>query len=610
MSFLYPLFLIGAVAAAIPIVLHLLRRDVAPEVPFSAVRLLRRTPLEQTRRRRLRDLLLLAARVLALLLLAAAFARPYFADAAAGAGVHVVAVDRSFSMGAPGRFARALDLARSAIEGSDRGGRVAVIAFDDGAEVIAPPGSAARARAALDGLQPGFGSTRYQTVIARALELADHGTARVTIVTDLQRAGWEEQEPMSVPAGLAIETVDTGAAAGNAAVTSVRRTTQGVVVSVRNDRPEPLAGTVRVLLNGRAVASAPFSASAHATLDVPISHRLPDTGNILAEIDDPNGYPADDKRYAILDRLDRQRVLIVGSGGQSGFYLTQALQAAGQDSYDVRSSSASALGRIAAEEVTRSGAVLLASTKGFDRAAHDRLAAFVRAGGGLLVVAGPDVDPSVLASIMGWRDFGAAEQPAASAVLAATDLRHPIFRPFGALAANLGQVHFTRVWRVGGAGWEVAARFTDGTPALLERREGRGRIVLFASDLDRRWNDFPLHPAFVPFALETVRHIVPVSDGRRDFIVADAPPDTRREPGIHARHGGRSIAVNVDVRESGTARLTAEEFRTMTPADARSSPPPAAQLARETEGRQNLWRYGLLLMLGALVAESVVGRGR
>ena len=41
MSFLYPAFLIGALAAALPIVLHLLRRDVAPEVPVTAVHLLR-----------------------------------------------------------------------------------------------------------------------------------------------------------------------------------------------------------------------------------------------------------------------------------------------------------------------------------------------------------------------------------------------------------------------------------------------------------------------------------------------------------------------------------------------------------------------------------------
>ena len=112
MSFLYPAFLIGGLAVAVPIVLHFLRRDVAPEVPFSAVRLLQRSPIERSRRRRLRDLLLLAARVAALLLLAAAFARPFAPGASAASGVLLIAIDRSLSMSAPGVFERALDLAR------------------------------------------------------------------------------------------------------------------------------------------------------------------------------------------------------------------------------------------------------------------------------------------------------------------------------------------------------------------------------------------------------------------------------------------------------------------------------------------------------------------
>ena len=53
MSFLFPAFLIGGAAIAIPIVLHLLRRDAAPEVPFSAVHLLHRSPIERSHRRRM-----------------------------------------------------------------------------------------------------------------------------------------------------------------------------------------------------------------------------------------------------------------------------------------------------------------------------------------------------------------------------------------------------------------------------------------------------------------------------------------------------------------------------------------------------------------------------
>src|SRR5688572_11983910 len=192
MNFLYPAFLLGALAIAVPIVLHLLRRDVAPEVPFTAVRLLRKSPVDRSRRRRLRDLLLLAARVAALVLLAAAFARPYSPRAeAAATGLRIVAVDRSLSMGAPGRFARALELARAAIGDAGFAEPVAVIAFDERADVIALPGGPGDARTALATIRPGYGATRYASAIAKASELASGGPARLVIVTDLQRAGWE-----------------------------------------------------------------------------------------------------------------------------------------------------------------------------------------------------------------------------------------------------------------------------------------------------------------------------------------------------------------------------------------------------------------------------------
>ena len=86
MSFLFPAFLAGAAAVAVPILLHLLRRDAAARQPFSDIRLLRRMPA--ARRRRLRDRLLLVLRVSALLLLALAFARPYLgADGGGSRGV-------------------------------------------------------------------------------------------------------------------------------------------------------------------------------------------------------------------------------------------------------------------------------------------------------------------------------------------------------------------------------------------------------------------------------------------------------------------------------------------------------------------------------------------
>ena len=79
---------------------------------------------------RLRDLLLLAARVAALLLLAGSFARPYLSGAAPSGRTTVVAVDRSFSMAAPARFERARALAGDALNSAQAAGdRIALVAF-------------------------------------------------------------------------------------------------------------------------------------------------------------------------------------------------------------------------------------------------------------------------------------------------------------------------------------------------------------------------------------------------------------------------------------------------------------------------------------------------
>jgi hypothetical protein len=193
--------------------------------------------------------------------------------------------------------------------------------------------------------------------------------------------------------------------------------------------------------------------------------------------------------------------------------------------------------------------------------------------------------------------------------LSPIDLRHPVFRPFGSLSANLGQVRFARAWRVAADGWEVAARFTDGNAALVERGEGSGRVLLFASDFDRQWNDFPLHPSFVPFIIEAVRYVSAPIDRGRDYIVGAAPAGAGPRPGVY-RMGpdNRSVAVNVDPREGVTLGMDRQEFAARIERVDTTASSSQDMRSVHVEARQSYWRFGLLLMLVALVAESFVGR--
>jgi hypothetical protein len=175
LGFLSPAFLVGALAIGIPLVLHLLRQRADPVQPFSAVRLLRAAPVEQARRRRLRDLLLFALRAAALALLALAFARPYLIGAAAAdAPVTLVLADVSASLGGEARTARLRSLALSAIDQAPSGDAVAVARFSATCDLlVAPTRDRALARAAISQLTPGFAPTAYRVGLDRAAEVAD-----------------------------------------------------------------------------------------------------------------------------------------------------------------------------------------------------------------------------------------------------------------------------------------------------------------------------------------------------------------------------------------------------------------------------------------------------
>jgi len=196
--------------------------------------------------------------------------------------------------------------------------------------------------------------------------------------------------------------------------------------------------------------------------------------------------------------------------------------------------------------------------------------------------------------------------------LAPADVRHPIFQPFGDGAAVLGLVKFQTVARVGGGDCQTIARFTSGEAALVDCPAGDGRAMVIASDLNNRWNDFPLHPTFVAFVHEAVRYLSSARPRDGEYLVGDAPPGTPRTPGIAEVPDGaggtrtRRVAINVDPREGDPGRLTDADFQAAVTRLKDVGAAEARVHANEQEDRQHLWQYVLAAMLIALAVEGVV----
>ena len=626
MSFLTPAFLFGALAAAVPIVLHFLRRERLPRVPFSDLRLLRGARIDHNRRQRLRELLLLALRVAALLLLALAFARPFVADrAASGEPATVVLVDTSFSVSGPGQAVEARALARAAIDAVPAGQLVGVVAFDDVARVVAVPArERGAAHAAVDGLSPRPRGTRYREGLAAASALIGDRRGRVVVVTDLQAGGWERGSGY-LSRHVEVETRRVAAPAGNLAVVGIDREPSQTAVRLR--RWGTAVGDTRLTLTVDGVVlddSVQRVEPGESTIRLPVT--LPDSGVVTAVISDPTGYPADDRRYRRLNPSDAAGVLLVTEDRVREIYLERALASAGADAGAVATVAAADLGR-RPDLLAGAAVVVLAGARGLGRAGRGRLSAFVRGGGGLLAVGGPAAAAAARAGLLG---AGAEPGPEAARIHAEpvaavpSDRRHPVVRALGELAGRLGESRFAATVGIDASAGAVVLSFTDGAPALVDRPVDAGRVLVFASDLRNEGNDLPRRPVFVPFLHEMVSHLASRPARPREFVVGAAPPG---EPGPARLPGAAgSVALNVDTRESAFAALTDEAFRASvdrlaragesaaadsaarqeSPFPEESAPPGERGSAPPEEAAQHLWRYLLMGLALVLVAEGLL----
>lgn len=210
MSFLSPLMLFGALAAAIPVIIHLFFRSRYRTVPWAAMKFLL-TAVEQTSRRlRFQELLLLLLRMALLVMLALAFARPVSSiSRGAGRGDSVDAVfvfDTSFSMAANDgdnktRLMRAKEEALKIIDELPSHSTVQIIACAGNAKTLLGPRSPANldeARRLIE--DKNFDIAHLATDLAggviEAKEVLFRGQAsnkELYVFSDMQKLGFDQQ---------------------------------------------------------------------------------------------------------------------------------------------------------------------------------------------------------------------------------------------------------------------------------------------------------------------------------------------------------------------------------------------------------------------------------
>ena len=222
MNFLAPAFLAGLVAIAVPVLIHLINRERKVVVEFPSLMFLQRIPYRSVRRQKIRHLLLLILRCLALALLVAAFARPFFqkrqtAIGASGAREVVILLDHSSSMGYANRWQRARDEAKKVVAGLGATDRGTLIVFANNASVASDPmATPATLTAAINASKLSAEGTRFAPALKLASQIIGASTLprrEVVLISDYQKVGWVNHNEITFPQGTKITPVDLGGGA-------------------------------------------------------------------------------------------------------------------------------------------------------------------------------------------------------------------------------------------------------------------------------------------------------------------------------------------------------------------------------------------------------------
>lgn len=637
----FPAYLAGALLVLIPILLHLWKRKVTVPVPFPSFFFLRKSVAGRQRRNTLRKYLILLCRCCAFLFLAYAFAYPHAsAVSPAPAEATVIVLDSSFStepVQAEMRAALEEELKKASPD------HPMLVAAAGGRVLWSGGFSADRAELAAWARER---MNRPQTSsFANALALADSRLGAVpakkrniVVVTDRQALPWEDVRPGMLRHATAIrlagpprrrETPNVAVTAAEiAGLYTHARQDLLLHVTLRNFNSAPERVSLSIELAQRNVLRKELLLPAHGTVreeyrlknDLPEFRPVPGKVAIRAAA---NELKADDVRYFAAQPTPPPELFLTPRGDAEPDFIAVALTSRSDETLPpaVR---LHPLTPETAEKAARSDAVIVERPEQI-RGIAEILEKQLASGGSAILLWRNTGAMRKLLDRFGFRVRRSELQ--GTRRLEFIDFSHPLFRDY--LEVNAGawfDILFFRIPQiVPPPDARVIAAFDGAVPAVIERKQGKGRLFVLAFSPEGSRTNWQTFGNFPPFWRElllqasrrgTIRTTLPLDGSEREMPGEVLDPATGLSAGRRLRLdragnflcGDRLWSINPPARESETALLP-EQFdpaALLAPPSERKPTEAAAaktELLRAVANLPSSWRFWLLLALLFFLAE-------
>ena len=657
LTFLNPLFLFGLAAGILPILIHRLTQRKAIPRKFSAVRLILQSQRIVARPQRLKHLLLLALRIMAVLGLVLLMARPVLTRegllALGTGGAKIVVLDNSLSMGfredRGGRFDLAKKAAREIIEALK--GQVLVLttvpiqnrSSKEAQMRWTRSGEALKELAAVS-LSFGQGDPATAQALAYRRLREVTGSKEILVISDLARGDWEKFDASklgTVTAEVAITFLRIGEVKRdpNVAVKEVRLAEGEAVVkapcrievTVSNFSDTSGSTLVQFFLSGVKADQKSLDLKAREEGKAYFELFLDKPGWVDGEVRlSSDRLPGDDVFYFPLRVREKVKVLVVDGDprlslrNSESYYLVSALNPGGTEGspFLTRVITEAEWGSI---DLRGYEALFLLNVA---RPQTSKLISFLDAGKPAFIFLGNRITPEDYNSIplLPWRireirEPGGAKPPSISVA----DDRREALRLFQAPVGGVGgeslrTASVRRYFKIEGNTRNLLI-LDNKDPFLVEAPLGKGTLFVFASTADADWNDLPLKTAYLPLLQGLLKETVGLS---REPIPAGLrfgePFEERTLPvQVSGPQGGPGIykfptlptevrrGVNPPREESDLSKMADREIQNKVGTkNTKVVEYKEEVLGRFHAGRRELWPFLLAFLLVVLGAEMVL----
>ncbi len=556
----------GAALAALPVILHLFMKQKPKHIIFPALRLIKERHKRSKKKLKIKNWLLLLARMAVIALMALALARPTIysqtpiGDAEVPTAMALV-FDTSLSMEyterGNNRLAeaklRALDLLKRTTENSE------IFVFDTAEPVKQAALTPAAARKRIDALNLRAANRPINIAVLQAYAVvgASSLTRReVYVLTDLARSAWDLTSPKVA------EEVKKVAEGKNKVNTYVLRLTPKEVqdVAVVKAEPATAVATQGEPLEIRATVRASGKKASRVLelrvdgvprekkpIDVPENGQIDVTFQAPPKLDvglhqgevrltgEPDFMKFDDARYFSFRVQPAYQVLLISQENIDSTFIQKALQPDAADlppgltlPFKVETIRPAQFASKSPASLKNYATIFVLNVDRLGDEVWSRLNTYVREGGGLVIAAGnrtvaQEFNGGAAASLMP-ATLLSPKSPEKATFFGEAQYDHPLLKRHPReLESFLASTPIYRFWEAKpGDASRVLIKYTDGSPALIERTfqgSRAGHVLLWTTPLSRRpdrndpaaWNEFPQSYAFFELALETVPYLAGTS---------------------------------------------------------------------------------------------------